>query len=680
MKSGPLKPTGIVQDFEAEGIVPVVGVYADANEQRQPEMASTTPKSAHRVDIDGLRAIAVALVVAFHVRVPLFEGGFIGVDMFFVISGFLITGILAREHDKHGTIRLSRFWARRIRRLLPASTATLLVTVAAAAILLSPIALETTSRTALYAAAYIPNVFLAVESADYFARDIGRNPLVHFWSLAVEEQFYLVWPLVMLGLSSLSARLGSRRVLVGGLTLISVASFAHSVQLTNDASTWAYYSPFSRAWEFGVGGLLAVAAPHIGRKLKVPASQALGVAGFALIAYALLNIDGTTPFPGWNAVAPVLGTLMVIAAHLHPSTPLGMPLALAPTQWVGRVSYGWYLWHWPFIVIAELYFGTLSGFGRILAALAALGVADVTHRVIENPVRFHPKLMARHLPNYGVAAALLAVSLTIGFATLASANDRLDQPEFQELLVAAEDGFSTFERGCQTNDADHVLTNCVWGDPNGSRSLLLLGDSHAEQWMPALDTIGTNNNIKILARVVAACPTIEVGVGFAPDPPLCTETQSGTIELVEAIQPDAIVVSHAAAALQVLDGGLWGTKTIELLEAMDANSIGVAWIHDTPTLDFDPIECIGSRGLDRCTPDRFSATSFAEQLRAIDNAALDRFGMGRYNPLDQLCDDAICYLRTRDTLVFQDDNHITTTASLALIPELEPVVLSALGG
>ncbi|MEL7155629.1 MAG: acyltransferase, partial [Actinomycetota bacterium] len=250
---------------------------AQASPEGRPPTPPTGQSSAHRVDIDGLRAIAVALVVAFHIRFPGFEGGFIGVDMFFVISGFLITGILAGEYQRHDTVRLGRFWARRIRRLLPASTTTLLVTVIASFLLLSPIAQETTARTALYAAAYIPNVFLAIDSADYFASDISGNPLVHFWSLAVEEQFYLAWPVVMLGLSALAARLRQPRVVLVGLALITVVSFAHSVQLTNEASTWAYYSPFSRAWEFAVGGVLAIAAPEAGKRLS--RAQATALAG-----------------------------------------------------------------------------------------------------------------------------------------------------------------------------------------------------------------------------------------------------------------------------------------------------------------------------------------------------------------------------------------------------------------
>ncbi len=637
--------------------------------------AGTTP---HRIDIDGLRAIAVALVVAFHIRFPGFEGGFIGVDMFFVISGFLITGILAGEYERLQKVRLTRFWARRIRRLLPASTLTLLTTVVAAFLLLSPFAQETTARTALYAAAYIPNVFLAVDSADYFASDVSGNPLVHFWSLAVEEQFYLAWPVVMFGLSALAARLRQPRVVLAGLVTITVISFAHSVQLTNEASTWAYYSPFSRAWEFAIGGILAIAAPEAGKRLSTAASTVMAGVGFAAIAYALLTIDSSTPFPGWNAVIPVVGTLLVIAARLGPKSPLGLPLALGPTQWLGRVSYGWYLWHWPFIVIAELYFGSLSGPARIGAALASLVVADVTHRLIENPVRFHPRLTVRHLPNYGLAVALLAVSLSIGWFALNSASDSLAEPRYEELLVAAEDGFSTFERGCQTNDAEHIMANCVWGDPDGGRTVLLLGDSHAEQWMPALDSIGATNGIRVLARVVAACPAMEVGVGFAPDPGLCADIQAATSEVVATIAPDAVIISQAAAAIDVLDNDAWAEASEALLTDLADQGVAAVWIHDTPTLDFDPIECLGSRSEATCTPDRWESTNFAEEVRALDQPAIDATGALSYNPLEQLCDDDVCLLRFRQVLVFQDDNHITTAASQALVPDLEPVILAAL--
>lgn len=294
----------------------------------------------HRTDIDGLRAFAVGIVVAFHASFPLFDTGFVGVDVFFVISGFLITTVLLNEIEAQGTIRLGRFWARRIRRLLPASTLVVLATIGATALLLSPISWRAAGEAGTWAAAYGQNLFLSVEDADYFT--VGaQNPFIHFWSLAVEEQFYVIWPVVMLGLSTISRRYQRPHLLTAGLAILAIASFVHSLALTNSGSVWAYYSPLSRGWEFAAGGLLAIATPSLARHVKGAAVSVTTVGGIALLAYSLATLNSATPFPGWRAVPPVLGTLLLLMANNGPATLIGRLLALAPVQWLGRVSYGW---------------------------------------------------------------------------------------------------------------------------------------------------------------------------------------------------------------------------------------------------------------------------------------------------------------------------------------------------
>ncbi len=650
---------------------------------------SGTPGSTnHRVDIDGLRAVAVLLVVAYHVRLPGFDGGYIGVDVFFVISGFLITGILTAEYERSSTVDVARFWARRARRLLPAATLTLVATVIAAAALLSPLTQRSVAEMALYTAAYVPNLFLAVESADYFNSDVSANPLIHYWSLAVEEQFYLVWPLVVLGLSALGRRLGSGRVVVAGLALIAIASFVHSVRLTDAGSTWAYYSPLSRAWEFAAGGLLALLLPRAaarGRAGGPPgpspvASGALFAAGALVLAWSLATTGYTTPFPGWAAVGPVGGTLLMVAAAPGPRSLVGRPLGLAPVQWLGRVSYSWYLWHWPVLVIARLSAGgDLSGPARVALAVAALGLAGLTHRLVEDPIRFHPRLTVRSAPNLMLALSLAAASLVVAGGVWAVADRRLDQPRFRELVAAGEDGINAFDAGCQTSDVDTIVGDCVWGDPDGARTVLVLGDSHAEQWVPALDDIGRRNGIRVLVRVVGACAAVDAGVGFAPQPAQCTESQVRTPEVIAGIEPDAVVVSQTAAALTEIGDDRWARAVEAFVADTTAVGVGVAWIHDTPYLADDPLECLGRNDEAACTPSRAGATVFADRQRAIDGPILDRYeGTHRFDPLPRLCDDARCPLRISDVLVYRDEDHLTDDAARILAPDLEPVILAAL--
>ena len=396
------------------------------------------PTAAHRSDIDGMRAFAIAVVVAFHASFPGFDGGFIGVDVFFVISGYLITGVLLRELDEHGRIRLGRFWARRIRRLLPASTLVVLVTLAATVVLLSPIAWQSSAESGAWAAAYGQNFFLAVEEADYFAVET-RNPFVHFWSLAIEEQFYVIWPLVMLALARLSGVVRRSWVLPLGLGVLALASFVHSVDLSGSDTTWDYYSPLSRGWEFAAGGLLALGAPMLDRVRTPAASQVATVVGAALVGYSLLTVDAFTPFPGWNAVPPVLGTALIIAAHNGPTTPAGRLLDLPPVQWVGRMSYGWYLWHFPFLIIAEQWSQSFGPIRRLIVVLLALVAAAISYHLVENPVRFSEWLRRRQPANYVMAAGLLALSLLAAGGAWAAGESRLDDPRYVELAEAAVD-------------------------------------------------------------------------------------------------------------------------------------------------------------------------------------------------------------------------------------------------
>ena len=331
-----------------------------------PPLALAEPVHGHRSDIDALRALAVGLVVLFHMSESTLEAGFVGVDVFFVLSGFLITGLLNAEVVTTGGVDLGRFWARRIRRLLPASTLTLMVVVIGSLWLTSPLRWEQLARTAVSAVFYLSNVFFAGQEADYFAADVQTNPLLHYWSLSVEEQFYLIWPVVFLALG----RLGRRRGPAFGADLrlavaigLGVLSFTYSLTLTDTQTTLAYYSPFSRAWEFLAGAVLALLQsrrPAVRSGERADGTnpltrQLVATAGLGLILGSLLVVSPTRSFPAPSGLLPVLGTVLFLTAAVRPADPLGRAMRIRPVQYVGRLSYSLYLWHWPFLVIGRQY-------------------------------------------------------------------------------------------------------------------------------------------------------------------------------------------------------------------------------------------------------------------------------------------------------------------------------------
>ena len=315
----------------------------------------------YRPDIEGLRAVAVVAVVLFHAGVMFLPGGFVGVDVFFVISGFLITGMLWRETGRTGTVSLRRFWAARARRLLPASVLVGIITAVASAMLLPPLQSKTVSIDAITSALYVSNYWFAFTGVNYFGREnlLAPSPFQHYWSLGVEEQFYLVWPLLILFTAWVIRRFRRGRVdgptspmpYLAVLALIAAVSFFLSVALTYVLPPFAYFSLPTRAWQLALGGIVAFTAPWW-RKLPVAPAAMVGWCGLGLIVAAYVLIDGTSPYPGVVAALPTAGAALVIAAGCAASSSgAGALLGTAPMRAIGRVSYSWYLWHWPVLVL-----------------------------------------------------------------------------------------------------------------------------------------------------------------------------------------------------------------------------------------------------------------------------------------------------------------------------------------
>ncbi|MGE5764270.1 MAG: acyltransferase family protein [Mycobacterium leprae] len=391
---------------------------------KQPEPAAPPPPSQawrFRPDIEGLRGIAVLAVVLYHASLAVIPGGYVGVDVFFVISGFLITGHLLAEVQATGRISLPKFYARRARRLLPAASLVAVVTVALSWLLQSALAAKSTAVDAMWTSFFGMNIKLASEGANYLSAEKAPSLLQHYWSLAVEEQYYLVWPLLML-LVALAFRTRRRSLptgLAAVLTVVVAASLAASVWQTNVAQPWAYFGLHARACELALGALVAVLAS---RAVRIP--EACGWVGLGMLVAAITLFTEHTRFPGYAVALPVVGTALVILSGCGPrETALQRVLGRWPLDGIGRVSYGWYLWHWPLLTLVPLFIHRERSLEvDLFSVLVGLLLAVVTLQVVENPVRFARALAppARSLA-MGTGLSVSVAGVAVGILALPAA-------------------------------------------------------------------------------------------------------------------------------------------------------------------------------------------------------------------------------------------------------------------
>ncbi|HEY9564510.1 MAG TPA: acyltransferase [Nocardioides sp.] len=401
-----------------------------------PTKQKPAPAAKLRGDIEGLRAIAVGTVLLYHIGVPTVSGGYIGVDIFFVISGFLITALLIREGEKTGRISILSFYARRARRLLPAATVVLIFTAIAGWLVMPESSHGDLATDVASATAYVVNWALAFRAVDYLAEDAAVSPLQHYWSLSVEEQYYVIWPLmIMLGLF-VARRLGVRAkpLLFGTIGVVAAASLAYSVYFTEANPAKAYFFTTTRVWELAIGSLLAFAVVRLRIGITARAANIMAAAGLALIVYGTFFLDSATPWPSAWALVPTVGAALIIGAGCRTEdTVVGRLLSLRPMTWLGGISYSVYLWHWPLLVLAEVQWPEIGlpaklGIGA-LSIILALG----SRHLIEDPVRFHP-VMARRA---GVALATGGAMMATSFAAAAMINSTVPELDLDAPVAGA---------------------------------------------------------------------------------------------------------------------------------------------------------------------------------------------------------------------------------------------------
>jgi len=646
----------------------------------QSELAPAGRATDFRSDIDGLRAIAIVLVVAYHAGVPGFSGGFVGVDVFFVISGYLITRILLRETTTGSRVVLRQFWAKRIRRLVPALAAMVIVTLGASALILSPFEWQNLPKDAAAAGLYVSNVVFARAEVGYFDVHGIESPLLHTWSLGVEEQFYVLWPLLFIGTALVvQATVRRRRALLSLFGAGAVVSFTLSLWLTRRGSPWAFFSLPTRAWEFAAAGILAgVAVPHFARR---HIGTVLHVLGLALLAAAVVLFNGNDPYPGFRAVVPVAATLTLIVAGAAstPMTTINRVLASPPMQWLGRLSYSWYLWHWPAMILAAAWLDHDTTAVRAIAGLAALIPAAAAHRWIENPVRFSKHLSVSPIRTIalGVGVTAVVVVTSIGFALHSSRVEGTTR--FKELAAVR-----AAPRGLQcaaTARSSSGIEYCLDGDLESPTTVMLVGDSHARQWMAAFAESAKRLHLRLAVRELSVCPSIPIRVTSFEgiEKTDCAAFRDDTLALIQELKPQAVVLSnyrgygdqilrpdgtHAAGDEQVR---LWQSAFSEQVTQLRALGTTVGVVNDNPRLAVDPLVCMSRPGNTEatCRPSRKDSLIAVAPFERAETMVLNGIkDIASFGATDEICNATSCDLRQGSTYVFVDRDHLTAAWTL----------------
>lgn len=704
-----------------------------------------------RPDIEGLRAVAVLAVVLFHADVPGVGGGYVGVDVFFVISGFLITGLLWREVGKTGTVRLRRFYGARARRLLPASALVGVITAIGSALLLPPLQVPDVLLDGLWSALYVGNYRFGLRLRNYFDSHLPMSPFQHYWSLGVEEQFYLVWPALIIGTAWFIRRVHrrnkadadpSQRPYLVVLAVVGAASFALSLALTYVVPSVAFFSLPTRAWQLAVGGLVALTAGQW-RRLSPMSAAVGGSAGLALILLACTMLSAATPFPGIAAVLPVAGATLVIGTGCAtPSQGCGRFLALAPMRAIGRVSYSWYLWHWPVLLLAPPLLGHPLGLaGRLAAALVSGGLAVLTLHLIENPLRFAAGLRRSPIRSLALGGAVTAVAVCVSVALLMSVptpvgrgapakpltvtalpvpptghtNDdyhaavkyafaqmqtalaastglravpsNLDPP----LADAARDFKAMAVDGCLRDLFQVGHPHCVKGDAASATTVALVGDSDAAMWAPAFREVATQRHWRLEPLTRVGCPPMNLP---STNPLLrliytdCDQGRRQIMARLRAEHPQLVVVSmwrgyrpgYGWTPGFTSYDSAWIDSVTRLVRELRSTGARVLVLGPVPDPHSVVPICLSAHLDDASACSAPRSTAVDESGMAAE-AAATQAGGGQYADLTKLfCTADRCPVIVGNTLVYLDWNHLTAEYSRKLAPPIGALADRALAG
>jgi peptidoglycan/LPS O-acetylase OafA/YrhL len=713
--------------------------------RRLEQGRAARPRVAFRPDVEGLRAVAVLLVVAFHTGLGPLPGGYVGVDVFFVISGFLITSLLVDEVRATGSISLGDFYARRARRILPAACLVLVVTAVTAAVTLPVVDRPALADDLRSAALFVANWHFAALSTDYFATP-GNSLVLHYWSLSVEEQFYLIWPALVLFVAG--GRRAARRArprppratdrrLWATLAPVGLVSLALSAATTASAGPWAYYGTHTRAWELAAGAAVALSRPHLHRLTEGQAAAA-GWAGLAAVLGSAVVLGDGTLVPGVVMLVPVSGAAAIVAAGARTQQGVAAVLGRAPFAMLGRLSFSWYLWHWPCLQLArrmwtppavdDLPPSDLPAWIRLAAVLVALGLAVLTFRFVEEPARtarfLRPALRrSLSLPS---GAALVAASVLVAAVALPDADaagsppaaaphgiapapapgpiggreppvSRATRPPVpappQRPLMTPEqaraDRAST--RDCFAGFGPRFApADCRFGDPGGGRVVVLLGDSHAAAWFPALDLVARRSHWQLWFWAKSGCGYAQVReflAAFHREYTECTDWRRSALARVAGLpHVDLVVLGRSISYLgELLDAGgrqldrqaaapVWAAGADVTLRALTAGGRRVVLLRDVPRPGFDVPACLSQHG------NRSAACTFPQarhvhpdnQLWSAEAGLVKNRGVRVADLTSAVCPADPCQVVSPDgAIIYRDEHHLTATFAREAAPAVQ---------
>ncbi|MGY0560318.1 acyltransferase family protein [Luteimonas sp. A277] len=663
-----------------------------------------------RPEIQGLRAIAVLVVLVFHLWPGALPGGYVGVDVFFVISGYLITGLLLREAERDGRISILGFYAKRIRRLMPAATL-VLVAVAICISILPVVRWEETAKEIIASALYVENWWLAANSVDYLALESAPSPLQHYWSLSIEEQYYIVWPLLFALAWWIPGLRAQPRTVFGVLVVgIGILSLLHSIHITAKNPGFGYFATTTRAWELAIGGGLAVFTGW--RKLPAAAKIASGYLGMAGIALAALTYDSTTVFPGYHALLPTVGTALVLVSSDSRWAPYAV-LKTRPFQYFGDISYSLYLWHWPVVIFYQQISGRSLGLidGVIVAAVST-AFAHQSKYLVEDPFRapgfpspkrWVPFALAAICIGWSLVSALFVLNQVrlrtqVNASTVAEAATHPGAmaifagvpfdpavPFAPQPLQAAKDQALAYRDGCIASLTNSEVRECRYGNKVAERHILIVGDSHAVHWIPALDVIAHRRGWKLTVITKSACPMarIEMEAGLTDQMQSCIDWNRTAIEQVIAYQPDVVVFAHSWGSMTGIgdtrtEGAQQVAEWIETLwQELQQGGSSIIAIRDTPRMKQLPSECMAAAGATslECANPRSAAIPPVDPLviaaERNDSALL-------VDMTDYICGPELCEPVVGNVFVWRDTHHLTASYAETLATPLEKKIDSIL--
>lgn len=640
----------------------------------------------YRGDVEGLRAVAILLVVACHAKVTWLAGGFVGVDVFYVLSGYLITGLLIQEIHTTGTLRFANFYARRARRLLPALLLMLAVACVLGRLLLAADGQYQQALAATSSALWLSNFHFAFANMDYFAPGAETNLFLHTWSLGVEEQFYLVWPLlVVLGMG---AWVGAKQIptalrlkyVFGGVFALALAL---SLYWTWHAPRLAFYMMPSRAWQFALGALvfLIVGTPNYqtsARKLGAAWSVLAGWSGLVMILAATLLIDGSVPYPGYWALLPTLGTALVLTAGTGQSKwrEANGWLSTWPMQAVGRVSYSWYLWHWPVLLLGAQLIDIHNGWNRLLLVVASLLIASLSYRFFETPIRHSRRLLPKPRLAVFIAAVMMVSAgwLASGWSNAALA--RMQHPGQLRFAATRFNAPAIYGMGCDDWYHSARVEICAIGPKTAEHTAVVIGDSVGLQWFPAYSHVFNRPDWRLLVLTKSSCPMVDVPFFYSRisrEYTVCDEWRQAALEDIAAWNPDIVILGSTFTYPYTQKQWIDGTRRV--LQVLEGHAREIYIMRATPVLPFDGPSCLAPRSwLYHALSKRAKCVSPAHTTQFDDvwrwlRTSIQPFRNVHLIDLNSdVCPNNICHAELDGKIIYRDDMHMTASFASSLAP------------